>query len=237
MRATLFAIVCVFSSALFFSFLGLYEHLKWPVIDGQVLALLAAGVGSLILPFSKRLRVGTLFEFERELGRLKEKVSSATAQIERITNSVDIRLQSSFSPVFVIEIGKRIEELQRRYPGHKVEGQMEYAHTEGGNDTKEGVFEIGQAIEGKLRHLIASHGLRVPALVLNNASIQQMASYLSNNDVIDLQLLDDLRFFSQARNRIAHVFAFSGEEESKAAEFGTLIIDKLDTLIKKPSQP
>jgi len=236
MRAALFPVVCGFSSALFFSFLGLYEHLKGTVIDGQVLVLLVAGVGSLILPFSKRLKVGTLFEFEREVGRLKERVSSAAAQIERMTNSIDIRLQSTFSPVFVIETAKRIEELQRRYPGRKVESQLEYAQAEGGNDTRQGVFEISRAIEGRLRHLIASHGLRVPALVLKNASIQQMASYLSNNDVIDLRLLDDLRFFSEARNRIAHEFAFSGEEESKAAELGTLIVDKLDSLLKSPPE-
>jgi|GEM_PF-4012893 hypothetical protein len=222
----LFLVTCYSAAALFFSLLGLYEHLAGPVIDWQVVTLSTLATGFLILPFVRRIRIGPWLEVDHRLDKLKEEVTEQAERISHLAVSFDTRYQAYFNPTLKIELGEKLAELQDRHTDEKVGGLIRAARRVE-ESTTIGLIRIGIEIEACLQQLFKANKIRLPSLILKSATIGQMATYLESKDIISGHLLDHLLFFVRARNAIIHGSSFSQEERELAMTVGTLINKEL----------
>lgn len=229
------------SGLLFFSFLGLRFHTAGPLIDGYVLVLLGAGVGCFLLPFARRIKIGSVLEFERELGDLKRDVEGVASQVTSIASSatsiaavLSLQVHTAFQQNMTVMIADSVKQLARDVPGADRQEEPVMSEKRGPG----GVYGVGRAsseIRAHLRDLIAQNRLGFPPNLLEAAPIEQMAGFLLAHEIIDPATAQSLAVFGSVDFVAASGGTLSDQQLPKADELARLLVRRLEEL-KKSNQ-
>jgi len=157
-----------------------------------------------LLPFARKIKLGSLLEFEREVDKLHREVEgignavmAVAAQVTAISSSLSLQTQTSVRQNMIVKIEESVRELRRdtSLVGTKdAEGRPDRNVELGGT----GSYGIGRAssdIRALLKHLIKESNLPFPPTLLDGSSIEQMAGFLLAHEIIDAETVKILAVF------------------------------------------